>query len=252
MSPTTWVLDLDGVVWRGDDAIVGSSDAVAALRERGDRVLFATNSALRTRSQVAAKLAHHGVPDAEDHVVTAAMAAVRLIDPGERVLVCAGPGVTDELERLGVEIVHQAPADAVVVGLTTDFDYEMLARSMSAVRGGARLVATNDDSTFPDSSGLKPGNGALVAAVERASDAAAIVAGKPYQPMADLIRDRAGGPGPGVVVGDRPDTDGRFALTLAYDFVLVLSGVTGAGDLPVEPTPRLIRDDLVSVVESWA
>ena len=112
--------------------------------------------------------------------------------------------------------------------------------------------ATNDDATYPDSDGLLPGNGALVAAVERAGGVESVVAGKPHPPMADLVLEHLGHDVRGVVVGDRPETDGRFAASLGYEFALVLTGVTGADDLPAEPTPNSVEDDLLSTVESWS
>lgn len=245
------MLDLDGVVWRGDEAIPGASAAVAVLRDRGQRVAFVTNSALRTRAQVAEKLIRHGIPDAADDVFTAAMAAARLIEPGERVVACGADGLTDELNRRGAIVVDEGPADAVVVGLRLDFDYGLLNTAMRAVRAGARLIATNDDPTYPHDDGLLPGNGALVAAVERASGVSAIVAGKPHPPMADLVLSQLGPGRRGVVVGDRPETDGLFARALGFEYALVLSGVTGRADLPVEPMPGSISEDLASAVETW-
>jgi HAD superfamily hydrolase (TIGR01450 family) len=252
MTDRAWVIDLDGVVWRGADVIPGAAAAIAAIRDRRQQVVFVTNSALRTRAQVAEKLARHGIPDAHDDVFTAAMAAMRLVEPGERVLACGAEGLVDELGRRGVEIVEAGPADAVVVGLRLDFDYGLLTAAMRAVRSGARLIATNDDATYPDSDGLLPGNGALVAAVERAGGVASVVAGKPHPPMADLVLEHLGHDVRGVVVGDRPETDGRFAASLGYEFALVLTGVTGVDDLPAEPTPNSVEDDLLSTVESWS
>ena len=213
MTDVAWVLDLDGVIWRGAEHIPGADEAVALMRDRGNRVMFVTNSSLRTRSQVAENLARHGIPDAHDEVFTAAVAAVRLVEPGETVLACGSEGLVDELIRRGVEVVGSGPADAVVVGIRLDFDYALLTAAMRAVRAGARLVATNDDATYPDAEGLLPGSGALVAAVERASGVEAIVAGKPNAPMVDLVASHLGGDVRGVVVGDRPETDGRFAVS---------------------------------------
>ncbi len=252
-----WILDLDGVIWRGDEPISGSARAVAQLRAAGEEVWFVTNNALPRRAEVTGKLQAHGI-DPDDHVVTSPMAAASLIEPGERVLSCAGPGVVEALTERGVEVVDagdpgadpgRGPTfDAVIVGLHLDFDYRRLAAAASAARDGARLVATNDDSTYPAADGvLLPGAGSIVAAIERASGVEAIVAGKPYAPMADLVR-RLAGP-TGVAVGDRADTDGRFAAALGYPFGLVLTGVTRPEQLPVTPAPDLIAADLATLVE---
>jgi 4-nitrophenyl phosphatase len=113
------------------------------------------------------------------------------------------------------------------------------------VRDGARLLATNDDATYPTPDGLIPGGGAILAGVSTAAGVAPEVAGKPHRPMAALVRDRVGDEG--VMVGDRPDTDGRFAVALGYRFALVLSGVTTT--LPVEPAPDSVAVDLATLVD---
>jgi len=244
---TAWALDLDGVIWRGPSTVPGAPEAVERLRRSGARIAFVTNSAQRTPAQVAEKLAHHGIDDTEHLVITAAMAAATLVQPGERVLAVGSDGVFKALADRGVETVVTGDADAVVMGLRPDFDYSHMTAAMKAVRGGARFIATNDDSTFPDADGLLPGNGALVASVAVASGVEPIVAGKPHSPMADLVREFLGPDG--IMVGDRADTDGRFARRVGYRFALVLSGVVGPDDLPVEPEPDLIADDLSSMVD---
>ena len=242
--PVAWALDLDGVIWLGDQPVAGSADAVARLRAAGEAVVFVTNNSSEPVGFVEAKLARHGIPAAGD-VLTSAMAAAALVDPGEVALVCAGPGVDEALAARGVRTVREGKADVVVVGFHRDFDYGRMVAASAAVRGGARLLATNDDATYPTPDGLIPGGGAILAAVSTASGVVPEVAGKPNPPMADLLRARVGGDG--VMVGDRPDTDGRFAVALGYRFGLVLSGVTTA--LPVVPTPDLVADDLAELVD---
>ena len=137
----------------------------------------------------------------------------------------------------------------MVVGRTVHLDYHAMAAAATAVRDGARFIGTNTDATFPTGDtgdGLVPGAGALVAFVATASGHKAEVAGKPHEPLATLVRARYGQLN--VMVGDRPDTDGRFALRVRRRFGLVLSGVTRRSDLPVEPAPAFIADDLLSLV----
>ena len=253
-----WVLDLDGVLWLGDQPIPGAAEAVERLRTAGERVLFATNNSFARVGEQEAKLASFGVP-AEGDVVTAAMAAARLVSPGERALVCGGPGIVEALTGRGVAVVdsrsHEpsdGPVDVVVVGFHRDFDYEGLRRAAGAIRRGARLLATNDDATYPTPDGVIPGGGAIVAAVAYATGVQPVVAGKPQLPMAEVIHELVGasaaGGEAGIMVGDRPETDGAFAKTLGYRFGLVLSGVTAAGDLPVSPTPDVVAADLAALV----
>ena len=107
-------------------------------------------------------------------------------------LVCAGPGVVEALTNVGLTLVREPPAAAVVVGFHRDFDYEELERASRAVREGARFVATNLDPTYPTADGMIPGTGALVAAVAIASSATPEVAGKPEQPTVALVHQRLG------------------------------------------------------------
>ena len=245
-----WVLDLDGVIWLDDRPLPGAAAAVAELQRQADVVFVTNNSRLRVADQEA-KLASMGI-DATGSVITSAQAVVALLEPGQRVLLAGGPGVAEALAGADVEIVRRdhRGVDAVVIGIHDDFDYAELTEITRAVRHGARLLATNDDVSFPTPTGLVPGNGALVAAAEAATGARAGIAGKPHAPIADLVRQRLGTTG--VVVGDRPDTDGLFAQRLDYRFALVLSGVTTADDLPVEPRPDVVSPSLGALVSSWS
>ena len=241
-----WLCDLDGVVWLAGHPLPGAPEAVAALRATGQRVLFVTNNSSARVADQEAALAAAGIPAAGD-VLTSAQAAARLLAAGSTALVCGGPGVIEALAAGGVRVVDDGDADAVVVGFTRDFDYERLRRAARAVERGARLVGTNDDPTYPTPDGPIPGGGALLAAVATAAGVAPVVAGKPFPPMADLARSLVGD-GPHTVVGDRPSTDGRFARELGARFVLVLTGVTAATDLPVDPAPDVVADSLAAAV----
>jgi 4-nitrophenyl phosphatase len=287
---TDWIVDLDGVMWRGREPIPGSADAIAALVDRRDRVLFCTNNSMESGSARAERLAGQGIPDGCE-VITSADAACTLVHPGERVLVVGGPGLLDALAGRGAlptaagEVDPAAmvaaatarasehgaaraadedtygeperPFDVVMVGLDKEFDYRQMDAAAAAVRAGARLVATNDDATFPGADGTHPGAGSLVAAVETASGTSAVVAGKPLGPMCELIETRLGLGEAGtagdrraevVVVGDRPGTDGRLAENLGVRFALVLSGVTTRADLPTEVPTAFVADDLATLV----
>jgi 4-nitrophenyl phosphatase len=242
-----WVLDLDGVVWLGEEPIAGAADAVRRLQEAGEPVAFVTNNSYGRRGDVARKLHAHGI-DAGDGVVTSAMAAATLIKAGERVLVCGGPGVAEEIVAVGASVVDgdHVDADAVVVGYDPTFDYDGMRRASTAVRRGARLIGTNDDATYPMPQGLVPGAGSILASIVTASGSRPTIAGKPHEPMVDLVRARVGTAG--VVVGDRPETDGLFARALGMRFALVLSGVTERADLPVQPEPAVVTADLAALV----
>jgi HAD superfamily hydrolase (TIGR01450 family) len=255
------VSDLDGVLWRGDTPVAGSADAVAGPRGGGRRVAFLTNNSSTRTADVVAKLARMGVDADPADVLSSAQAAAALLSAdlaaGSRVLVCGGPGVTEALSAAGFEPVANdgeldAPVAAVVCGFHRDFDFDRLDRAAAAVRDGARFVATNTDATYPGDHRVLPGAGSLVAAIATASGRSPEVAGKPEAPTADLVRSRLGPDG--VMVGDRPSTDGALADRLGWPFAMVLSGIGGhdpAEPVP-DPPPAWVGDDLASFAADLA
>jgi len=249
---TVVALDLDGVLWRGDEPIPGSVEAVAKLAAAGVRVAYLTNNSSLRVSDYVDKFAGLGIDAAPEQILTSAQAAAELLAAslagGARVLPCAGAGVVEALELAGFTVVDRAPADAVVVGFHRTFDFDELDRTAAAVRDGARLIATNADATYPGPGHVWPGAGSILAAVATASGRTAEVAGKPERPMVAMVRRRLGDQG--VMVGDRPSTDGALATALGWPFALVLSGIGGHDpDEPVpDPRPAYVADDLAALV----
>ena len=245
--------DLDGVVWLAHQPIAGSVAAIASLRSAGHRVLFVTNNSADTIQAQEAALDAIGVPAAGD-VLTSALAAALLVQPGERVLVCGGDGIREAVRKRGAIVVSYEEvggdehADVVMVGFHRSFDYVGLTRAAQAIWRGARLIGTNDDATYPTPQGPIPGGGAILAAVQATAGVAAVVAGKPHSPMAELVRAEIGVEhvGAAVMVGDRPSTDGLFARTLGCAYAHVCSGVTPAGAV-LDPMADLVVDDLAAV-----
>lgn len=234
--------DLDGVVWLAHRGIPGSADAVDRLRAAGHRVVFVTNNSASSLDEQVAALGNVGIP-AEGDVVNSAMAAAGLVSPGESVLVCGGAGLREAMDARGADVVMMTDVagagdvegvEVVAIGWHREFDYRILTLAAGAVRAGARLLASNDDATYPTPSGPIPGGGAILAAVERAAGVRALVAGKPHLPMADVVVRHLGFDGRAdlahaVMVGDRAETDGAFARTLGCRYAHVDSGVTPAG-----------------------
>jgi glycerol 3-phosphatase-2 len=241
----TWLLDLDGVVWLSEEPIPGSAEAIARLRARGERVVFLTNNSYATIADYIAKLGRMGVPATRDDVITSAQAAARLVNAGETVLVCGGPGVEEALRERGAVPTREGRADAVIVGWHQDFDYSRLRAAFDAVRQGARLIGTNDDATYPTPTGPLPGGGSILAAVSYATGMTPAVAGKPFPPIVDLLHERVRDAS--VMVGDRPSTDGLLARRLGIAFALVFSGVT-AEDAVIEPKPDRVAPNLAALV----
>jgi NagD protein len=244
----TWVIDLDGVIWLSGEPIEGVDGAVATLREAGVRTLFATNNSAPTRAQLHARLAHCGITVDDADLVTSADVAAGMVPVGSSALVLADDGVREALERRGITVVGDGPADVVIVGWTKSFTFDTVTRAARTVRDGARLIGTNEDATYPTPDGLVAGGGAILAAVATAAETVPEVAGKPHQPTATAIAARAGDLR--VMVGDRPATDGVLAAQLEIPFALVLSGVTPGASVPTDPPPDKVAADLATLVRT--
>ena len=254
VSPKVVLCDLDGVVWLAHQPIPGSVRAIESLREAGIRVVFVTNNSFSTYNEQVAALGSIGIP-AEGDIVTSAMSAATAIKSAWRVLVCGGRGLIEEVGRVAKDVVvaYNEPMvtgefDAVVVGFHREFNYQVLTDALTAVRGGAVLIGSNDDPTYPTPNGPIPGGGSILAAIEKASGVTPTVTGKPYGPMAKLVRELCGDVAPEemVMIGDRSDTDGGFARTLGARFAMVLSGVMEAVD---SANADLVAADLSAIAE---
>lgn len=245
------VLDCDGVLWLGDEPLPGAADAVARFRAAGLAVGFMTNNSSLPVAGYVGKLGRLGMEAEASEVLTSALAAADLLAadlaPGSKVVACSGPGVVEALEARGFEVVDAGPADAVVVGWHRTFDFDRLDRASAAIRAGARFIATNMDATYPAPGGLLPGNGSLVAAVATAAGRRPEVAGKPEAPTVALVRHRFGDDG--VIVGDRPSTDGALAVALGWPFALVVSSATRSGDEPADYESAFVGPTLAALAE---
>ena len=251
------LLDLDGVVYIGPDAVPHAADALAKARGAGMTLRFVTNNASRPAGTVADHLSDLGVPAAEDEVVTSAMAAAAMLGrrfpPGSPVLVVGGEGLYWALRREGLSPVgsmDDAPV-AVVQGFSPDLGWRLLADGTRAVRSGLPWIATNTDLTVPTPYGPAPGNGTLVHAVRVASGVEPEVAGKPKPTLFRTAVEQAGASHP-LVVGDRLDTDLEGARAADVPGLLVLTGVcTARQAILAEPheRPSLIGADLRSLFD---
>nr|WP_237703149.1 HAD-IIA family hydrolase [Candidatus Protofrankia datiscae] len=240
------LMDLDGVVYRGSEAVPHAAPAIAAARGRGMRVVFVTNNALRTPARVAERLRSFGVPAAPADVVTSAQAAARLLAErlprGAAVLVAGGEGLREAVRDVGLRPVTAAAEEpaAVVQGFDPAIDYARLAEAALAIQAGVLWVASNTDASVPTERGLLPGNGSLVAMLRTATGMVPLVAGKPERALHEESVHRAGARSP-LIVGDRLDTDIASAVRSGTPSLLVLTGVTSSGELlragaPYRPT----------------
>ena len=251
------LLDLDGVVYIGGDAIPGVSEALHKAGEEGMRLAYVTNNANRTPAAVAQVLTGLGIDATPEDVVTSAQAAARLLaqrlPPGSAVLVVGGMGLRVAVRERGLRPVSTAaerPA-AVVQGYAPGISYPLLAEGGLAVAAGALFVGTNADRTLPGPHGRQPGNGALLQVISFATGTTPLVAGKPEPPLHEESVQRTGARHP-LVVGDRLDTDIEAAQRVNADSLLVLTGVTSPADAVLAPPhqrPTYVADDLSGLVE---
>ena len=251
------LLDLDGVVYIGGNAVPGASQALRKAAGEGMRLAYVTNNANRTPAAVAQILTGLGIAAAAEDVVTSAQAAARLLaerlPAGAPVLVIGGMGLRVAVRERGLRPVSTAadrPA-AVVQGYAPGISYPLLAEGGLAVAAGALFVGTNADRTLPGPHGRQPGNGSLLQVISTATGREPLIAGKPEPPLHEESVIRTGARHP-LVVGDRLDTDIEAAQRVDVDSLLVLTGVTSPAEAVLaapHQRPTYVADDLSGLVE---
>ena len=249
----TALLDLDGVVYAGGNAIAHAVESLASAREGGMRLAYVTNNALRTPGHRGRASHRAGDTDGgrrRHHLGAGGRAADQRAGAGRaRVLVIGGEGLRVALRERGLEPVESADDDpaAVVQGFGgPDLPWGRFAEACYAVARGVPWFASNTDLTIPSGRGIAPGNGAAVEVVRIATGAEPQVAGKPLPPMHRETILRTGAKRP-LVVGDRLDTDIEGAFNGEVDSLLVLTGVTDGAQLlaaPPQHRPTYVDADL--------
>jgi HAD superfamily hydrolase (TIGR01450 family) len=244
-------IDLDGVVYRGRTMIEGADAAISRLRQRGLRPVFATNSSIRTRAEIAEKLRGMGIPAEEDEVLTSAYIAgllVRNIGVTKNVLAIGAESLMKEIAHAGSMVVAGPPCDSVVVGMDTAFSYEKIRLAMEAIAGGAVFVACNRDASFPGSDGrMFPGCGPMVAAIEAAVGFPPhYIAGKPNVRMLEAIAAQYHvKPSEILVIGDVMASDIEMAVAFGSPSVLVALGASKS--IPGTPGPTCTVESLADL-----
>ena len=229
-----YLIDMDGVIYRGGHLIPGAQRFIHELRAADVPFLFLTNNSQRTRRDVATKLQRLGIEADEEHVFTCAMATARFLarqKPGGTAYVIGEGGLLTALHQNGYAIVDRDP-DYVVVGEGRTFNFEIAEAALSMLLDGAKLVATNPDPNCPTHAGMRPGCGAVVAMLEAASGVRAFSVGKPNPIMMRAARKELGlASEETIVIGDTMETDILGGVQLGYKTILVFSGGTRREDL---------------------
>jgi HAD superfamily hydrolase (TIGR01450 family) len=242
-----WLFDLDGTVYLGEGLLPGAAETIGALRADGRRVAFLSNKPLYTRADYAEKLSRLGIPTSLDEVVNSSIVLaryLRTLDPGAPVFVIGEPPLVGELREHGFEVRDDADVRWVVIAFDRAFDYAKLNTALQAVRRhDARLIATNPDRTCPVEGGEIPDCAGMTAAVEAVTGKTVeVVVGKPSPIILQVALEGLGvGARDCVIVGDRIETDIVMGKRLGLGTVLVLSGITRAGDPRIaELAPDLV------------
>ena len=252
-----FILDLDGCVWIGDEPTPRAVEAIDTLREAGKPVVYATNDPRSATEDYVARLWGIGVRASLGDVVTVGGALQHLLAEtrsGRTAFVVGTEALRRHVTDAGLRVLNgtdlASRAEVVVVGGTEDLVYDDLRYAALAVRRGADFLATARDPTYPQPDGLWPGTGALLAAVEVASDRKAQIVGKPEPQLMLTALDRfEGDEGRTLVVGDRVDTDLAAAAAAELDAALVLSGGTERQALNVfEPAPVAVKETLADLI----
>lgn len=255
---TAFIFDLDGVIWRGHTPIVGAVESVRRLRAAGKRIFYATNNSRLTQAQFADRLRAIGLELDDADVMTSSAATAWYLQSqfsdGFQTYVVGEEGIKSELARIGGQVIGEDAAestlsvDCVVVGIDRFFTYDKLRLAQKFILNGARFIATNSDWTFPTETGVVPGAGSIVAAVEAASGTKPLIIGKPQPTMLRLCVERFGLDAKSTaMVGDRLDTDiacgniaGLVSLLVTTGVHSRAQGIEASGD----EKPDAIFDDL--------
>jgi HAD superfamily hydrolase (TIGR01450 family) len=282
------LVDLDGVVYRGREPVPGVAAVLADRVARGDEVVYVTNNSMHYRADYVTRLEGMGAPVAVDRIVSSARATAlylaEQVPPARRVLVLGGPGLRRELQDVGLTVVDAREAaellaerisetrrvggppidpyelagrpDTVVVGLDPNLTYRTLAFAADAIRAGARFVATNRDPVYPSEHGLRPGAGAIVAAVEATTGVTPVSIGKPAPFLLEEAARAVGGrAADAVMIGDGLLTDLAAAHAVGARSVLMLTGVTSRAQLdalPASQRPDAVAADAAELAQAVA
>ncbi len=251
-----FLVDLDGVVWVGREAVPGAVEALRALIDGGKEIVFVTNNPARPPSTYVERLRGMGVPVLDGRVITAGVVTAELaagaVGEGGSAFVIGAPGFKESASSTGLELLEGEAArgaDAVLVSGHRGFDYEELLTATLALQSGASLFATSHDPTLPMPGGAWPGTGSILAAVETASGATAEIGGKPERHLFERACALIPGASRVAMVGDRIASDIEGGRQAGLETILVLSGASSRAEAEAaDPPPDHVVEDLAGLL----
>jgi 4-nitrophenyl phosphatase len=252
------LIDMDGVLWRGEQPMPGLADFFGFLREHQIKFTMVTNNASRTSEYYVKRLAGYGVEIVADEVITSAQATASYLaqqsEPGTPVYYIGEDGLGRALCESEFTLVDDNTTPKyVVVGWDRELTYAKLAQATVYIFDGATFVATNPDRTWPSERGQLPGAGAILAALQAATGVEPIIIGKPSPLSLEMAMRRMGATAPATaMLGDRLETDILGGINAGVTTVLVLSGITSLDDLATSAIqPDLVFDDIAALTQAW-
>lgn len=255
-SIKNFIIDMDGVLYRGQRALPGAKEFVTHLREHKVPFILATNNSTLTPRQYVAKLEAMGIEVGDDDILTSGQATALYLSqsasPAAKVYAVGEAGLLSALREHGFQLSDQG-VDYVVVGMDRQLTYEKLKIATLAIGAGAAFIGTNPDTTLPTEEGLHPGNGAVLAALEAATGISPLVIGKPQPILLRLAMEKMGVTSEGTaMVGDRLETDILAGRNAGVTTILVLTGITAREELHGSHyRPDLIFDDVAHLLRAW-
>ncbi len=229
MEKINYLIDMDGVLVRGQKIIPGADEFIARLRAKGLKFLVLTNNPIYTQLDLAHRLQRTGIQIEKEEIFTSALATAHFLqtqNPNCKAFVIGESGLQVALHEAGI-IQTDIEPDYVVLGETNTYNFEQITKAVRLVTGGARFIATNPDPTGPSERGILPATGAMAALIERATGRTPFFIGKPNPYMMRAALKYLGVHSENtVMIGDRMDTDIVAGIQSGLGTVLVLTGVT--------------------------
>jgi 4-nitrophenyl phosphatase len=251
-----FIIDMDGVLYRGHEPVPGAKEFLKYLQEQGVPFMLATNNSTLTPNQYVAKLSAMNIEVTNDHILTSGQATAMYLSeiapPSARLYAIGEEGLFSALEKQGF-LITDRDADFVVVGMDRQLTYEKLRIACLAIGAGASFIGTNPDTTLPTELGLVPGNGAVLAALEAATNISPLIVGKPQPILLQLAMEKLGAsPDHTAIIGDRLETDISGGKEVGLTTILVLTGISDREESETSPfQPDLVFDDIGHLHKTW-
>ncbi|NTU75044.1 MAG: HAD-IIA family hydrolase [Anaerolineaceae bacterium] len=248
------ILDMDGVLWRADQAIGDLPAIFQRIDKLGLNYMMATNNTTRGPELIVTKLRSFGADCPVDRIVNSGMATLALLlekwPEGGPVFIVGEEGVHQALEKGGFFHSVENPL-AVIAGFDREINYNKIQVASNFIQKGAFYIGTNPDTTFPTPTGMIPGAGAMIAAITAAAGVEPVFAGKPSPTLFKLAMDKMNVDGEHtLVVGDRLETDILGGINAGCKTALVLSGIHTIQDMENSPyKPDLVAENLGRLLE---